>query len=150
MKKHRYGFVFLFLLVQFFSVAYAAEGGMVVKENCAWEHPGRESSKWGHENALRALRVPEETIKRFATRIQHGQLDGWVDISPQQGVVRQQLGDRPERFTIDGMVFGKRKVCYGVFPHGLISAERKKRDCTRSKTETATLCMLPSPRCATT
>ena len=116
MKKHRYGFVFLFLLVQFFSVAYAAEGGMVVKENCAWEYPGRESSKWGHENALRALRVPEETIKRFATRIQHGQLDGWVDISPQQGVVRQQLGDRPERFTIDGMVFGKRKVCYGVFP----------------------------------
>lgn len=116
MKKHVYGFAFLFLLIQAFPLAHAAEEGLVVKENCAWEHPGRESSTWEHKNALRALRVPEETIERFATRIQRGQSDDWVHISPQQGVVRQQLGDMPERFTIDGMVFGKRKVCYGVFP----------------------------------
>ncbi len=126
MKKHRYGFVFLFLLVQCFSAAYAAESAVIVKENCAWEHPGRESSKWEHENALRALRVPEETIERFVTRIRRGQPDGWVDISPQQGVVRQQLGDMPERFTIDGMVFGKRKVCYGVSP-AWADASRKEK-----------------------
>ncbi|MCR4330479.1 MAG: hypothetical protein NUV49_01200 [Patescibacteria group bacterium] len=116
MKKHMYGFAFLFLLIQAFPMAYAAGEGLLVKENCAWEYPGRESSKWEHESALRALSVPEETIKRFVARIQRGQFDDWVHISPQQGVVRQQLGDTPERFTIDGMVFGKRKVCYGVFP----------------------------------
>jgi len=116
MKKHRYGFVFLFLLSQAFPVVYAAGEGLVVKENCAWEYPGREPSKWEHQAALRALRVPEETIERFVTRIQRGQSDGWVHISPQQGVVREQFGDIPERFTIDGMVFGKRKVCYGVSP----------------------------------
>ena len=116
MKKHMYGFAFLFLLVQAFPMAYAAGGGLLVKENCAWEYPGRELSRWEHESALRALSVPEETIKRFVTRIQRGQFDDWVHISPQQGVVRQQLGDMPERFTIDGMVFGKRKVCFNVSP----------------------------------
>ncbi len=116
MKKHLYGFAFLFLLIQAFSTAYAAERGLLVKENCAWEHPGEEPSKWGNEDALRALRIPEETIERFVTRIQKDQPDGWVDISPKQGVVRQQFGDMPERFTIDGMVFGKQKVCRGVLP----------------------------------
>jgi hypothetical protein len=116
MKKHVYGFAFLLLLIQVFPVAHAAKEGLVVKENCVWEHPGREPSEWEHGNALRALRVPEDTIKKFVVRIKNVQSDGWVDISPKQGIVRRQFGDIPERFTIDGMVFGKQKVCRRVSP----------------------------------